>query len=375
MAAEILRWVLIVLGGAMVGGTLLSLSTRPHWFIRGWDFPRLQIMALALLAAVPYAVFFRGGRWYDWVFLAAIAGCLLYQGWRVLPYTRLGRTPVKRAGSPPRGDPFRLMTCNVLMENEQYDRWLEIVKETDPDIILALEINDRWCERILHLERDYPHVVCQSQENCYGMLLLSRLKLIEPQLRFIVQDDIPSIHTSVELPCGDRIYLSCLHPKPPEPLRDQDSTPRDAELVVVGREIADEEERSGRGATRPTIVMGDLNDVAWSHSSRLFQRISRLLDPRMGRGLYNTWNAQSRVLRFPLDHVFHSDQFKLIDLRVMRDIGSDHFPVVIDLSYEPAAEAVQPKPEKEAEDEEEAQRRVDLQEEEMDERINSSERT
>ena len=370
----ILQWVLIVLGGAMVGGTGLSLSTRPHWFIRGWDFPRLQIMALALLAGVPYAVFFWEGRWYDWVFLIAVGGCLFYQGWRVLPYTRLGRKPVRRARNPSRERAIRLLTCNVLMENEQYDRWLALVKEVDPDVILALEINDRWCEHIMHLQRAYPHVVCRSQENCYGMLLLSRLRLIDPEVRFVVQDDVPSIHTVVELRSGERIMLRCLHPKPPEPVRDQDSTPRDAELVVVGREIADEEEREG-GGTRPTIVVGDLNDVAWSHTTRLFQRLSRLLDPRMGRGLYNTWNARSRFLRFPLDHVFHSDQFELIDLRVMEDVGSDHFPVVIDLSYEPAAEAVQPKPEEEAGDEQEAQRRIDLQEEEEGEAVRSPERT
>ena len=65
---------------------------------------------------------------------------------------------------------------------------------------------------------------------------------------------------------GDVINLHCLHPRPPEPLRNQDATPRDAELVLVGRAIGD------NPADPPTIVTGDLNDVAWSHTTRLFLR-------------------------------------------------------------------------------------------------------
>ena len=84
--------------------------------------------------------------------------------------------------------------------------------------------------------------------------------------------------------------------------------------------------------------MGDLNDVAWSPTSRLFLRLSGLLDARKGRGLYNTWNANHFLMRFPLDHIFHSHHFTLVDLERMPHIGSDHFPVYVTLSYEPEAQ-------------------------------------
>jgi hypothetical protein len=91
-------------------------------------------------------------------------------------------------------------------------------------------------------------------------------------------------------------------------------------------------------------VFGDLNDVAWSYTTQLFLRESRLLDPRLGRGFYNTFSANSRVFRFPLDHVFHSAHFKLVELQRLRHVGSDHFPMLIEVSYEPEAKAEQGAP-------------------------------
>lgn len=86
---------------------------------------------------------------------------------------------------------------------------------------------------------------------------------------------------------------------------------------------------------RPTIVAGDLNDVAWSHASELFRRLSRLLDPRIGCGLLPTFKANYKWLRGPLDRVFHSAHFRLQTLKRLNYTGSDHFPIYIRLSYEP----------------------------------------
>ncbi len=78
-----------------------------------------------------------------------------------------------------------------------------------------------------------------------------------------------------------------------------------------------------------------MNDVAWSHTSELFRRISGLMDPRVGRGLLPTFHADHSLLRWPLDHVFVSADFKVDDMERLPHVGSDHFPIYIKLSYEP----------------------------------------
>jgi endonuclease/exonuclease/phosphatase (EEP) superfamily protein YafD len=341
---------LVAVGLWLISGTLLNFSKHPHWYIRGWDFPRVFAAVLATAVGFGYAIAFHR-RWWDWLLLAGLAFVVLRQLYMIFPYTPIARKRVKRSARPPEGESFRLLMSNVLQESEQHEKWLKVVREADPDVIVAVEIDAKWDAALFRaLEKDYPHAVRHAQDNYYGMVLYSRLEFVEkPEVRFIVQDDIPSIHVTLRLRDGQQVCLHAMHPRPPEPLRDQDSAPRDAELVLLGREIAEHER------TDPTIVCGDLNDVAWSYTTQLFLRLSKLLDPRMGRGLYNSYNANSRVFRFPLDHVFHSDEFKLVDLRVLGHVGSDHFPMLIELSCQPeAARQAQPEPRERAEDQKEA---------------------
>jgi endonuclease/exonuclease/phosphatase (EEP) superfamily protein YafD len=282
--------------------------------------------------------------------MAGLVFVIARQLYMIYPYTPIAQKKVKRSSRPSGKQSLRLIMSNVLQENEEHDKWLGVVLKTDPDVIVAVEIDAKW-DNALHraLAKDYPHHVRQPQDNYYGMAVYSRLPFEEtPKVRFIVQDDIPSIHATLRLEDGQQACLHAMHPRPPEPIRDQDSAPRDAELVLIGKEIAAEERHV------PTIVCGDLNDVAWSFTTQLFLRLSKLLDPRMGRGMFNSYSANSRIFRFPLDHVFHSNEFKLIDLRVCDHVGSDHFPMLIELSCDPEAAMEQPEPQTRGEDHEEA---------------------
>jgi endonuclease/exonuclease/phosphatase (EEP) superfamily protein YafD len=159
------------------------------------------------------------------------------------------------------------------------------------------------------------------------MHLYSRFPLEDPKVQFLVEPDVPSMHTLLVLPSGRRVCLHCLHPAPPSPTENPTSRERDAELVMVGRSVAH--------ARYPIIVSGDLNDVAWSATTRLFRKVSGLLDPRVGRGMYNTFHAGHWLCRWPVDHFFHSKHFTLVCLERLPSCGSDHFPVMIELECEP----------------------------------------
>lgn len=343
----------MVVGLSMVAGTLLSLSRSPHWFVRGWDFPRVQIALIATGAGALYSWCCFEGALIDKLFLVAVLACVAWQAARIFPYTPLAPVRVQPSRGTASKGRIRLLICNVQMENTAHERLLRLVRDTDPDVLLAVETDERWVQALEALTTDYPFVVRRPQNNWFGMVLFSRLPLVESKVEFLVQDDIPSVFAVLEL-AGDRVVLRGLHPRPPEPLRDQDSTPRDAELVLVGRWI-------GKQNGAPTIVAGDLNDVAWSATTQLFLRLSGLLDPRMGRGLYSSYNARNFLVRWPLDHLFHSNHFRLVELRRCDDIGSDHFPVLVELSYEPEAPAEQQESKAEPEDQEEANERLEAQ--------------
>ena len=282
---------------------------------------------------------------------ALLALCVLYQGYRMYPYTFLASKQVLASIRHRPDSSFSLLISNVLRENRNVAKYLEIVRAADPDILLAAETDQWWTTQLGQLDKEYPYTVKYPLDNCYGILLCSRLKLVDPDLKFLVEDDIPSIHTGVELKSGDCFRLHCLHPRPPHPPTDQDATERDAELLIVGRAVKETDE--------PALVAGDLNDVAWSDTTTLFQKISGLLDPRIGRGMYNTFNANNPLFRWPLDHVFHSNHFKLLTLKRLSSFGSDHFPVYIELSYEPEAQAQQPEPIADHEERVEAEEKIE----------------
>ncbi|MDH1490361.1 endonuclease/exonuclease/phosphatase family protein [Acinetobacter johnsonii] len=330
-----------------------SLIPRDEWWFRGADFPRLQILALGLIAFILMLIWDAPWDWMREVILLGLIAAVAYQLKMVLPYTFVWKKQVKTVAKtelqPERQ--ISLIVSNVLTPNTQYHLLLQQIRQHQPDLILTLESDAHWEQALSVLEDDYPYRVAVPLDNLYGMHLYSRLALKDIDVKFILSDEIPSIHATVILRSGQAVQLYCLHPKPPSPTEAKDSTLRDAELLIVGDQIKDLDESC--------IVMGDLNDVAWSRTTRLFQRISGLLDPRVGRHFVNTFHADYPLLRWSLDHVFHSTDFALVQMQRLAHIGSDHFPVYVVLQTGRVFEQVQEELEQTEADEQEAQEAIE----------------
>lgn len=333
-----MRWISISLGILGILLTVKPFIRSANWFIRLGDFPRLQILIISLLALFLNVYLFRTQNYFDYFLTVSLFLTAIYQSYCIYPFTFLHRREVQKAKEHDDDlTNFSLLIFNVLMENESHKEALELIKNVNADAVLLAEPNQRWADNLSELKEIYKYEVSHLLENHYGMMFFSKLDIHDTEIQFIIQEDIPSIHTQIKLRSGDDIAFHGVHPRPPVPEEKGRSIERDGELLLVGKAVSE--------SNLPCVVAGDMNDAAWSYSTRLFKRISGLLDPRVGRGFYNTFHAKHWIFRLPLDHVFHSHHFRLIDLQVIKNsCGSDHFPVLIKLSYEKDAAATQPKP-------------------------------
>ena len=341
-----------ILSAIVIWLSFWSLIPRDEWWFRGADFPRLQILFVGIIAF--FLLLFWQGEWdlkREIIFVLLIVA-LAFQLKMVLPYTFLWKKQVAQVRSEQldSSKQISVLVSNVLTPNDQYHLLIEHIQKFQPDLVLTLETDQTWQNHLKVIEQDYPYRVPVPLDNLYGMHLYSKLKLVDTDVKFILSDEIPSIHTTAILPSGQAVKLYCLHPKPPSPTEAKDSTLRDAELLIVGDQIKDLDESC--------IVMGDLNDVAWSRTTRLFQRISGLLDPRVGRKYVNTFHADYKFLRWSLDHLFHSTDFALVQMQRLPHIGSDHFPIFVTLQTGRVFEQIQEELEQSDADEQEAQEAI-----------------
>lgn len=311
---------LLIITVLLLISTLLPIARHSHWVVRGFDFPRLQIGCLSALVLFAHLFFLDLHAITTWVLLTATTFCMIWQFWWIMPYTFLWPKEVIDSVNEDSAKKLSILTSNVLTTNRNVEALICLVQKHQPDILVTLETNQWWEEKLKVIEEDMPHSIKCPQDNLYGMHVFSRLPIIEEEICFLVENDVPSIHALVRARSGEEVRVHFVHPAPPSPTENDESVERDAELIVIAGRISE--------SKQPIIIAGDLNDVAWSATTRLFRKISGLLDPRIGRGMFNTFHVDYPFLRWPLDHLFHSKHFTLQSLERLPSIGSDHFPLL-----------------------------------------------
>lgn len=312
---------LTCLAALVVLFTTIAPMTGSHaWWIRGWDFPRVQIAVAAFLVfllAIPLS------GWPRWTILVAMAVCGLYQAWRIFPFTPLAGKEI--AIQKQRDDDIRAMAINVEMTNDDFAAVIRAIEDEDPDILFLMETNQAWVDALEKVLARYDTVLREPQENYYGLVFATRLKVREAETVQLTVEETPTVFATLEDRAGRVFRFVGLHPQPPVP--GVDTEERDAQTLYGAR--------FARKTPEPVIVMGDFNDACWADSAQLFKTAGEYVDVRAGRGLYASFHARHWWFRCPIDQLYLTEGVALTNFEIGPYVGSDHFPVIARVNFDP----------------------------------------
>jgi len=222
----------------------------------------------------------------------------------------------------PRGDARRLRATliNINHGNHAYEKVRKFIRTVQPDFMVLLELNEAWMEELRPIKAAYPYEKSMAHES-FGIGLFSRIPFENAAIKTIGMAGLPSVIAQFYV--GEQQFtLIGTHPYPPVSQTKADF--RNRQITALGQLIS-----SQQGTT---IVLGDLNMTPWSPFFRDFLAKTGMRDSRDGFGLQPTWPVGFPPFWIPIDHFLVSPNVIVHNRTIGPDIGSDHYPVVVDFS-------------------------------------------
>ncbi|WP_126653905.1 endonuclease/exonuclease/phosphatase family protein [Chryseobacterium aureum] len=310
-------WIIyLILAILLLVMTILPKIQHSHWIFRVPEFAKIQVTYLILFTFL--LGLFTDSTEYLWYSQGLLMAMFVYHSKTLIQYTHF--YPVKKHRQRHKSsDKLHFISANVYQFNKEYERFAGLIKKYNPDFFMTMESNGDWEKAMRPLEKEYGYQHKVTLENTYGMHFYSRIEITEAKTHYFVADDIPSIEIHMKTADGFSFVFFGVHPPPPSPTEEETSKERDGDLLSTAKCVKD--------IKKPVIVVGDFNNVAWSRSSVLFRKTSHLIDPRIGHSFVSTFHAKYRLLRFPIDLMFHSEDIFIKQLKTLENFGSDHLPV------------------------------------------------
>ena len=288
-------------------GSLLSVFRNTESrFLKMLDFPRIQFFIASLASLTLLIVFTKKWHWYDYLLIVGLVGGMIINGRYMIHYTSLVPVVVPAATMVDSSDDqLSILLANVKMSNRKAEPLIDLINDKNPDIILAMEVDEWWNEKLQGIEKEYSYSQETINEVAYGMILYSRYPLEAVDVRYLQNEKVPSFESTITLATGKTISFHSVHPVPPTHFKDLPDNAGQKEIAMkrIGEKI--------KNRKLPTIVAGDINDVVWSYVDELTGTENILYDVRVGRGFYNSYNANNFLMRWPLDYVFVTEEFRL----------------------------------------------------------------
>lgn len=254
-------------------------------------------------------------RMWGWALLA-----LLVTGWHA--FALYPFLPLPAAAVPEAAVPLKVMAVNLWYLNEDHERTIRALLQSDADLIGTAETTAEWRDSLKALESAYPyHVDCVGKAFRCGVALFSKIPFTA-SFTGRIDGKLPTIASATIDWQGRPLTI--------------------AELQLINPLIGLEEDFQAQQAAvaegyfaklaGDLVVMGDFNSTPWSALQDGF-RAATGLDNR-GR-LTFTWPSWApAVFRLPIDQIFVRGEVAARNVRPGPPEGSDHLPIMAEL-YRP----------------------------------------
>ena len=220
---------------------------------------------------------------------------------------------------------LKIMHSNLLSTNKRYGIFVDYVLEIDPDVLLMEEFTQGWYENTSELHTQYPFRKSVPRPDNFGIALFSKYPLSNLEVNYFIKGGVPSITCDIDV---DNKYIHFVGTHPLPPIGDKFAHERNLQLKLIA-------EHCNNQSILPVVVIGDLNMSHWSYYYKLLENRTNLRNSSYGFGIQRTW-PNSIILSpisTPIDHCLVSETINVNNRFVGKDVGSDHYPIVLEISF------------------------------------------
>lgn len=307
--AQVLRWICIAAGIAILIATACTLAARAGWLFELFSHFRWQYVAASCIV-IPL-LWHAGARVLAIFCLAAVALHLFALG-----VQRFG--PI--AQSPAQGFSLRVMSFNVRYGSSSYAALIDLVQRETPDVLCLYETTDAWQRHLEPLADGFAFSLFSRGERPYsGIACFSRDRPVRVEPPSRSGDAAPWMRLYFE---RQGVAYSVVGAHLEDPVFRASASRRNHQLGLLADSLSKD--------VNPVIVVGDFNLSPFSPHSLDFESAADLFDCSRGRSLAPTWPAGFAPLWIQIDRCFARPGIGVSRYDVGPAIGSDHYPLLME---------------------------------------------
>ncbi|MEX0895775.1 MAG: endonuclease/exonuclease/phosphatase family protein [Patescibacteria group bacterium] len=227
--------------------------------------------------------------------------------------------------------PIRIMFANVYYKQTDFRQLTTVITDYDPDIIVFAEIQEEpFSQLAADFEEQYSF---STHADGIGAYDLSAIAKTEPE----------TVATTYFVPNNPSIYLRFTHQGRDfsilgihafSPMNAQYAAQRDENLVKAIEYVG--------AVSEPSLLVGDFNITQFSPKFDELIADSGMHESQRLFGVQPSWPTHlPSLMRIPIDHILYSDGIVLQNRFLGLPTGSDHLPVIVDISVTDQESAVQ----------------------------------